>query len=180
MGFNSSTNPMIHEAAHEESNQSSKDRPESSRWKLTDRRIGPLCPVNRVPFRNAGFKRDGSIESLNRGNFSIAIGETRLHEEWDVPFFFRGFQRISNFHGLGRVLSGVFSITIPVWPGLVWEIELECLGAALEGFQLICVDWYCVLVVCFLFSASECAISIAFNSGIYSHHWTSVDILLFV
>lgn len=100
MGFNSSTNPMIHGAAHERCPEDAASSPRTTRPLDTRFRIEGSsrshCPTREilaVRWR-IGRNRD---ESSNRGNFQLRNTEKRTSIPfWEILFFFLFFFRFSS------------------------------------------------------------------------------------
>lgn len=93
MGFNSSTNPVIHGAAHEKSTQPSKDRGLRGRRMV---KIGdPRLFVAESRLLRTRRERDGSIQLSNRGKLQLqsakfdgAEGGSTFLNAFDMPLIF--------------------------------------------------------------------------------------------
>lgn len=100
MGFNSSTNPMIHGAAHERCPEDAASSPRTTRPLDTRFRIEGSsrshCPTREILAVRWRFGRNRD-ESSNRGNFQLRNTEKRTSIPfWEILFFFLFFFRFSS------------------------------------------------------------------------------------
>lgn len=138
MGFNSSTNPMIHGAAHErcpvERRMASPRHGHWTRFRI-EGSSQSHCPTREILARRwrIGRNRD---ESSNRGNFQLRNTVTAILF-WEILFSFFFFQFSSK--RWGKVFERFFFLYRNRF--VAWKIKLDPFHGASKGFRLISGNW---------------------------------------